>query len=68
MKNKHNRKGRPPLPPERKMRRRPIGMLEADWQKVARLAKREGVSVDEIIRRLVRAIPGAGVVYAEHGG
>jgi|WetSurMetagenome_2_1015567.scaffolds.fasta_scaffold178443_1 hypothetical protein len=47
--------GRPPLPPAQKMRRRPIGMTEADWQKAQTLADRDGVSVDEIIRRLVRA-------------
>jgi len=45
--------GRPPSP--EKMRRRQIGMLEADWQKMAQLAARDGMSVNEIIRRLVRA-------------
>lgn len=30
-------------------------MFEADWQKAQTLADRDGVSVDEIIRRLVRA-------------
>lgn len=45
--------GRPPAP--EKMRRRPIGMLEADWQKARTLAEAQGVSVDEVIRRLVRA-------------
>jgi hypothetical protein len=30
-------------------------MLEADWQKAQTLADRDGVSADEIIRRLVRA-------------
>lgn len=51
--------GRPPLPCDQKMRRRPIGMLESDWRKVAKLAKREKVSVDEIMRRLVRAASAA---------
>mgnify|MGYP001395813870 CR=1 FL=1 len=45
--------GRPPA--QEKMRRRSIGMLESDWQKAQALADREGVSIDEIIRRLVRA-------------
>jgi len=45
--------GRPPAP--EKMRRRSIGMLEADWQKAKALADSAGVSVDEILRRLVRA-------------
>lgn len=49
--------GRPPS--QETMRRRPIGMLESDWRKAAKLAKREKVSVDEIIRRLVRAASAA---------
>jgi len=59
MPNKHThggpRKGagRPPAP--EKMRRRPIGMTESDWQKAAQLAERDGVSVDEVIRRLIRS-------------
>lgn len=44
--------GRPPS--QETMRRRSIGMLEADWQKAQALADRNEVSVDEIIRRLVR--------------
>lgn len=48
--------GRPPLPPERRMRRRQIGMLPADWAHVKALAAAlgPGVSEDEIIRRKVR--------------
>lgn len=49
--------GRPPS--QETMRRRPIGMLESDWRKAAKLAKREKVSVDEIMRRLVRSASGA---------
>lgn len=41
---------------QNKMRRRSIGMTEADWQKAQEMAKRYGVSVDEIMRRLVRGM------------
>ena len=50
-----NKPGRPPLPAAQRMRRRPIGMFPADWAKAKRMARAEGVSVDEIMRRLVRA-------------
>lgn len=49
--------GRPPS--QQKMRRRPIGMLESDWDQARKLATREGVSVDEIMRRLIRSAENA---------
>lgn len=60
MKKQHQhggpRKGAGRPPSQEKMRRRTIGMLEADWQKAQTLAEREGCkSVDELIRHLVRA-------------
>lgn len=59
MKKQHKhggpRKGAGRPPSQEKMRRRSIGMLEVDWQKAAQLAEQQGVSVDEVIRRLVRA-------------
>ena len=51
-----NQTGRPPLPPGAKLRRRPIGMLESDWDKAQALAEALGLkSVDELLRQLVRA-------------
>ena len=50
-----NQTGRPPLPAEQKMRRRSIGMLPADWEKAEAMAHQAKVSVDEIMRRLIRA-------------
>ena len=59
MKNQHThggpRKGAGRPPAQETMRRRSIGMLETDWQKAQALATREDVSVDEIMRRLVRS-------------
>lgn len=46
-------RGRPPVDPALKMVRRPIGMLPSDWKKANSAANRDGVSVDEILRRLV---------------
>ena len=68
MKTKHGgtRKGagRKPAPQDQRMRRRSIGMLEADWQKARDIAKSAGVSVDEIMRRLIRAQVNTGDKYA----
>lgn len=47
------RSGRPPLPPEARMRRRPVGMLPAHWRAVYRAAAARGVSADAVLRRLV---------------
>ena len=47
--------GRKPAPQDQRMRRRSIGMLESDWQKAREIAESAGVSVDEVMRRLIRA-------------
>jgi len=47
--------GRKPAQPDQRMRRRSIGMLEADWQKARAIAESAGVSVDEVMRRLIRS-------------
>ena len=45
---------------DEKMRRRPIGMLETDWRMAEALRVEMGVrSVDEVMRRLVRAAKAA---------
>jgi len=49
----NKKRGRPALPLERKLRRRPIGLRPAQWDWLRAQATRGGVSVDEIIRRLV---------------
>lgn len=45
--------GRPPLPPELKRVSKSIRMTKAEWKQAKQLAQAQGVSVNELIRRLV---------------
>lgn len=53
-----NQTGRPPKPKGEKLYHRPVGLLPAQWQWLKDEAERNGVSVSEIIRRLVKQAAG----------
>ena len=53
-----NQTGRPPLPKEKKLYHRPVGLLPKQWQWLKEQAATEGVSVSEIVRRLVKQAAG----------